>query len=48
MGEYSDMIMQGLICDKCGDHFEDEESPGYPRVCDLCEFQEEGREHEEK
>lgn len=41
MGEISEMILDGLLCEVCGSYI-DGESPGYPRTCELCK--EEGEE----
>lgn len=36
MGEVAEMILEGLLCEECGD-FIDGEEPGYPRKCEGCE-----------
>lgn len=45
MGEATDMILDGTLCEVCGSLIEDLipdegnellESPGYPRPCDDC------------
>ncbi len=35
MGEAADMILEGLLCEACGDVIDGEE-PGYPRKCKCC------------
>lgn len=37
MGEMTEMILNGLLCDVCGAYMDDLEEPGYPRTCDDCE-----------
>lgn len=38
MGEISEMILEGILCDECGGLVGDEpESVGYPRKCEGCE-----------
>lgn len=36
MGEIVEMMINGLLCEQCGG-FIDGEEPGYPRVCEDCE-----------
>lgn len=36
MGDTAEMILDGTLCEKCGEVI-DLFSPGYPRVCDDCE-----------
>ncbi|MBV4450705.1 hypothetical protein KM792_13730 [Clostridium tyrobutyricum] len=54
MGEISELIMEGILCEKCGCLIEDliqEDTdkllpgPGYPRLCDDCK---KGEDHENK
>ena len=40
MGEAADMILDGLLCQYCGDLI-DLEEPGYPRSCGCDEGEEE-------
>lgn len=35
MGEISDMMLNGLLCEQCGEVIDFEE-PGYPRLCESC------------
>lgn len=35
MGAITEMILEGILCEKCG-IFIDENSGGYPRKCDDC------------
>lgn len=37
MGEYAEMMLEGLVCECCGEFFGDDEGPGFPRVCDGCQ-----------
>lgn len=37
MGEISEMILDGTLCQICGVFLEDEEDAGYPRTCEGCE-----------
>lgn len=37
MGEIADMMINGLMCQYCGEFMEDHEEPGYPRSCGGCE-----------
>lgn len=37
MGEVTEMILNGLLCDVCGVYMEDLEESGYPRTCVDCE-----------
>lgn len=39
MGEISEMILNGLLCEVCGTYVDGEE-PGYPRKCEDCENEE--------
>lgn len=29
-------IIEGLVCQDCGEMFDDFDAPGYPRSCDGC------------
>lgn len=35
MGEHADDILEGRVCQHCGEWFHDDEEPGHPRSC--CE-----------
>lgn len=35
MGDLSDMILDGILCEGCGSYIDDEEL-GFPRKCDDC------------
>ena len=37
MGEIADMIINGFLCQQCGQYMPDYEEPGYPRTCPDCE-----------
>jgi hypothetical protein len=36
MGEVAEMMIDGTLCEQCGE-FLDGESPGYPRSCTGCD-----------
>lgn len=36
MGEYAEMIMDGILCERCGG-FLTGEPVGFPQKCDECE-----------
>lgn len=36
MGENTEMILNGLLCQVCGTYMDDYEEPGYPRTCNDC------------
>jgi hypothetical protein len=36
MGEIAGMMLDGVMCQECGEFFEDGEAPGYPRSCAAC------------
>lgn len=36
MGEVTDMILDGILCEECGEYIDDDET-GYPRKCAACE-----------
>lgn len=44
MGEITEMILEGILCQECGglmdDVTEDSPVPGYPRTCDDCKGEE--------
>lgn len=40
MGEISEMILEGLLCQVCGSYMDDFEEPGYPRTCEDCKERE--------
>jgi hypothetical protein len=41
MGEAAEDILEGCVCEVCGEWFDDvldgEEPPGHPRRCERCE-----------
>lgn len=39
MGDAVEMILDGLVCELCGELIDGEE-PGFPRHCDSCEEEE--------
>lgn len=40
MGEIADMMLEGLLCEGCGEAFDDvvdgADAPGFPRRCPTC------------
>lgn len=38
MGEIADMMLEGVLCETCGEYIGDE--VGYPRRCAACEASE--------
>lgn len=36
MGEAADDILEGRVCQYCGEWFHDDEDAGYPRACEEC------------
>lgn len=36
MGDIAKMMLEGLLCERCGELIDGEE-PGYPRKCEDCE-----------
>lgn len=36
MGEISEMMMNGLLCQQCGVWMDDFQEVGYPRTCGDC------------
>lgn len=35
MGEFSEMVLEGILCEWCGVFIEGT-PPGYPQRCDVC------------
>lgn len=40
MGEIADMVLDGILCEQCGEYIDDP-GPGYPRLCAGCQLTEE-------
>lgn len=36
MGESAEMVLDGTLCQQCGEAFEDMDPPGHPRTCAGC------------
>lgn len=36
MGEAAEMMLDGILCEGCGEWMGDDEAPGYPRRCPAC------------
>ena len=39
MGEIADMMLEGFLCEGCGEWMGDDEGPGYARLCAACRRQ---------
>lgn len=39
MGEITDMILDGELCEVCGVHLEDSEERPYPHKCEGCKYE---------
>lgn len=37
MGEVSEMVLDGILCEVCGVYIDDDKDPGHPRKCEDCE-----------
>lgn len=37
MGEISDMMLDGTLCEVCGEFIDDDEGGEFPRKCAACE-----------
>lgn len=37
MGEYAEMVLEGLVCQYCGEYMGDD--PGYPQTCNDCQHE---------
>ena len=36
MGEIAEMVLDGLLCEQCGEYIGDGLDAGYPRLCAAC------------
>lgn len=36
MGEMAELILEGEVCEICGEEFMDNKAPGHPRRCESC------------
>ena len=36
MGDLTDQVLNGFLCEGCGDIMPDQEEPGFPRRCPSC------------
>lgn len=36
MGEISDMMLDGTLCEQCGEFIDDDEGGEFPRKCAAC------------
>ena len=36
MGEIADMMLDGTLCEWCGEYIDDGGDAGYPRLCGAC------------
>ena len=41
MGEIAEMMLEGAMCEECGEFIDDGEECGYPRLCAACQPQHE-------
>ena len=52
MGQHAEDILDGLVCEGCGEFFDDVinggEAPGYPRRCAACAPSKRHRPHKKK
>lgn len=37
MGQITEMILEGILCQCCGVYMDCDEAPGYPVTCEDCE-----------
>ena len=37
MGEIAEMMLEGIMCEECGEFIDDGEECGYPRLCAGCQ-----------
>lgn len=45
MGDMAEAILEGLLCQVCGELIDDDE-PGYPRTCEACQGDDDNAEPE--
>ena len=45
MGDAAEMVLEGILCEECGEYIGD--AVGYPRKCDSCGGEDEGPSDEE-
>lgn len=36
MGDIAEMMLSGIMCERCGEWMDDFQEPGYPRYCHGC------------
>ncbi|MGK5511744.1 hypothetical protein [Brevibacillus formosus] len=36
MGELTEMMLSGMLCQVCGAYMDDFDDPGHPRTCQDC------------
>lgn len=41
MGEIADMMLEGILCEQCGEFIDDDMEAGFPRLCESCKIEEE-------
>lgn len=48
MSDFVEMVLEGLVCENCGELMDDMEEVGYPRSCQDCtmEIEETGKKYE--
>ncbi len=47
MGDISDMMLDGTLCEQCGEYIDDDEG-GFPRLCAACNQDDEIQKREPK
>lgn len=49
MGEHAEDILEGLVCEGCGEWFDDvlcgADAPGFPRRCPMCQPRRKNKNH---
>jgi hypothetical protein len=40
LGEIAEMMLDGTLCEQCGEYIEECEPEGFPRLCESCEAKE--------
>ncbi len=40
MGDIADMMLEGDLCERCGEYIDDEGGDGAPRLCAGCQLEE--------
>ena len=48
MGEIADMMLEGVLCELCGEYIDDDMEAGFPRLCAGCKLSEEKEDRKRK